>query len=250
MIERWRFVIPNLLTCISIGFGLIAISRATAGAFDDACWWSLWCVLLDKADGTAARLLGSTSKFGMQLDSLSDLITFGIAPATIVLAALVGQQPVVDVEAAWPGYRHVVYGGAFLFAICAALRLAKFNVMSDEYGDRHFFGVPTTLSGALVCSYFLTARKYALPSPVLALLPVVMLVLAILMVSRIPLSKLVKRRSLAANLFQIANVVCVYGFGMMRIFPEYLLTVAAGYLLLGSLYATLAGVRPPPAPAR
>jgi CDP-diacylglycerol--serine O-phosphatidyltransferase len=244
MARQWRYVLPNLVTCISIGVGLLAISRATAGDYDDACWWCLLCVLLDKADGTVARLLKASSDFGVQLDSLSDLITFGVAPSAIVLAAFVGKHPVVDLSVI-PSYRALVYVGAFLFAICSALRLAKFNVLTDRYGKAYFFGLPTTLTGALVCAYYLTARKYGLPWQVLAALPSLMIILALLMVSRVPLPKLVVRSRLSLNLFQFANVFFVYFFGLLRMFPEYLLAVGFCYATIGMLVGVLQGAKPP-----
>lgn len=246
MTATWRYVVPNLLTCVSISLGLLAISQSMTGDFDAACWSVLWCVLLDKADGTAARLLKATSEFGVQMDSLSDLITFGIAPAAIVLAALVGAKPIIAAEP-FAGYRYAVYVGAFGFAICAALRLAKFNVMTSALGKEYFFGIPTTLSGALVCTYYLTARKYGWPAVCFAALPGVTFALALLMVSRVPLPKLNLRKSLAVNIFQFANVLCVYLFGILRVLPEYLFAVASLYIVLGTAIALGRGVRQPPA---
>jgi len=245
MHPRWRYLVPNLITCISISLGLLAISQATSGNYEGACWSVLLCVLLDKADGTAARLLNATSRFGVQLDSLSDLITFGVAPSAIALAAFVGQRPMVDLSPiAW--YRYVVYFGAFVYAICAALRLAKFNVTTEEYGGKYFFGIPTTLSGGLVCCYYLTARKYGLPWQALAALPSLMVILAVLMVSRVPLPKLALRESKLLNVFQIANVFVVYLFGALRIFPEYLLLTGFAYLAVGTLFGVTHGIKPPP----
>ncbi len=240
----WRYLVPNLVTCISIALGLVAITQATAGNYDGACWSVLWCVLLDKADGTAARLLNASSAFGMQMDSLSDLITFGIAPATIMLAAFAGNNPVL-VEPPFPQYRYVVYVGAFSYAICSALRLAKFNVLTETYGKDYFFGLPTTLAGALVCTCFLTAREHNLPPAYLAALPGLAFVLASWKISRLPLPKLIVRKSLATNIFQFANVACTYVFGFARIFPEYLFCCAALYVLIGTPYALSKGIKPP-----
>jgi len=245
MTARWRYVVPNLLTCVSISLGLLAISQATSGNFDGACWSVLLCVLLDKADGTAARLLKASSEFGMQMDSLSDLITFGIAPATICLAAFVGQKPIISLDAI-PYYRYVVYIGAFLFAICGALRLAKFNVLSESYGDGWFFGAPTTISGAVVCCYFLTVRKYGLPWPYLAAVPAMMIGLALLMVSRFAMPKVGMSKSLALNIVVIVNLVLVYAFGIIRIYPEYLLFAAVVYLVVSLIYGLVKGIKPPP----
>ncbi|MCB9555540.1 MAG: CDP-alcohol phosphatidyltransferase family protein [Deltaproteobacteria bacterium] len=245
----WRYVIPNLLTCVSISLGLLSISQSAAGDFHGAAWSVLLCVLLDKADGTAARLLGASSSFGLQLDSLSDLITFGIAPSTLVLCAFLGPTPIASAGAI-PYYRGIVYLGAFLFSICAALRLAKFNVVQEGYVDGYFFGVPTTICGALVCTYFLSTEKWGVPlfgssDRLYLALPLLMIMLALLMVSRLPLAKIAKRRSLILNILQLVNVVLVYLFGILRIYPDYLFVVAALYLLIGLPVAWLSGIRPP-----
>ncbi|MCA9667638.1 MAG: phosphatidylcholine/phosphatidylserine synthase [Myxococcales bacterium] len=241
---RWRYVVPNLLTSVSISLGLYAIGQSVAGKFDNAAWACLICVLLDKADGTAARLLKASSEFGAQMDSLSDLITFGVAPGTLVLAALVGHKPVMVIDAI-PLFKPFVYVSAFLFVICSALRLAKFNIVKDAYGKDYFFGIPTTMCGAVVCAYYLTLRKYELPWQFYAALPAITFILALLLVSRVPLHKLGVRKSMAMNIFQFSNVAAAYVFGFMRIFPEYLLAIASSYMIGSVLYLLLKGVRAP-----
>jgi len=240
----WRFVVPSMVTSTSIVVGFLGIAEAVSGRFESAAWLILLCVLLDKADGTVARLLKASSRFGLELDSLSDLITFGVAPAVLVLA-LLAKPPPGGLVQVLPHYGYLTYASAALYVVAAALRLAKFNVVSDRYGSTHFFGMPTTLVGALVCAYFLTVRKYDLSPIFVQILPLLLIVLALLMVSRIPLRKVGLRRSLAFNIFALTNVVGVYVFGILRLFPEYLLTVAVVYMGLGSVWATLAGVRAP-----
>ena len=80
-VAAWRYVIPNAVTSASLVVGLLVMVAAMDGRFEAAGWLMVMCVLLDKLDGTTARLLGATSKFGVQLDSLADLVVFGVAPA-------------------------------------------------------------------------------------------------------------------------------------------------------------------------
>lgn len=238
MVVRWRFVLPSLITCISITSGLLSISEALVGQFESSAWFILLCVLLDKADGTVARLLQATSNFGIELDSLSDFLAFGVAPAIMVLALLVNRQWI-------PGYHYLVYVSCGLYVVSAALRLAKYNIKTEDHESQHFFGIPTTFCGALVCTLFLTARKYSLPEELVLALPFLLILLSLMMVSNIPLRKVGLRKYLPIDIFMVVNVFLVYLFGLLRIFPEYLLSLAVIYLVVGTLWATIGGVRPP-----
>ena len=141
MAVSWRFVPPNVVTCIGLTAGLLSVSEAVGGRFESAAWWVIICMLLDKADGTVARLLKASSRFGMELDSLADLICFCVAPAVLVLCVLAGpgRNPGLEQTAL---YLTGVYAGCFLFVIMGALRLAKFNVVSESYGRRFFLASP------------------------------------------------------------------------------------------------------------
>ena len=83
----WRTLVPNLFTATSAVFGMVSMWMSVEGNFEWAAWFIFWCVLLDKADGTAARLLKGSSRFGMEFDSMADLVSFGLAPAVMVFAA-------------------------------------------------------------------------------------------------------------------------------------------------------------------
>ena len=239
----WRYVIPNLVTCVSLACGVLSLAASVEGRLADAAWFVLLCVLLDKADGTAARLLKATSAFGLQMDSLADLVTFGVAPAVMVLC--VPAQPATHQLLAGGALGATLvhwgaYAAAIVYVACAALRLAKFNV-STRSSDTHFAGIPTTLSGAILTGYFLSVTKYQLAPYFVLVLPALAVVLALLMVSRLPLPKLSFRHHWAINAIQGVNLVCVYVFGLLRVFPEYLLAVALVYLLVGGTFSLVGG---------
>jgi len=236
----WRYAIPNLLTCVSLSAALLSICSTIEGDLRGAAWLILLCVLLDKADGSAARLVRGSSRFGVEMDSLTDLVAFGVAPAVLVLTE-VRHTPAMQ-GAAW--LRYLCYGGVFWFVIGSALRLAKFNVVSDTYGKEHFFGFPTTLCGAFVACFYLVAKTYPPVGAYLPWLPLAMLALGLLMVSRVPLPKVRVQKSIVLNAILFSNVACVYIFGFARIFPEYLLAVSVIYMLL-SLVSLARGVRAP-----
>ena len=228
-VATWRYAVPNAVTCTSLVFGLIVIACAKEGDFEAAGWWMVWCVLFDKLDGTFARLLGSTSKFGVQLDSLTDLVVFGVAPATTLYF-------MADTEllAGWAPYRPALYIALATFVVCASLRLAKFNVLADE-GPNIFYGMPTTLAGGTLALLLLIGLHHDL-SGLLRALPIIAFVFALMMVSNLPLPKVSRRKSKLADAFQATNLTLSYVFGFMRIFPEYLLAVTVTYAGAGFVW--------------
>lgn len=134
-------LIPNLVTLVGLSFGLTAIRLVIEGHFATAVFFLLIAVIIDGLDGLLARRLGATSLLGAQLDSLSDFLCFGIAPAILMYELHIR-------EAGGLGWI-----AALLFAVAMALRLARFNVMSksgsSEKQDKHFTGVPAP-AGALL----------------------------------------------------------------------------------------------------
>lgn len=234
-VATWRYVIPNALTSASLVLGLAVLLVANAGNFELAAWLTVWSVLLDKLDGTAARLLGSSSKFGAQLDSLADLVVFGVAPAfTIMLLA----RSESELFAAWHGREVLMYGMLALFVVCASLRLAKFNVLADEGGPAVFFGLPTTFTGGVLALLVLVGLGHELGG-LLRALPIIALALGLLMVSNIVLPKLGHSSGRLFLVFRLVSVGLCYVFGFMRIFPEYLLGTSLFFILFGIGYGLL-----------
>jgi len=134
--------LPNVLTLLGLCTGATAIRFALSGHWQAAVVAIVIAAVLDTLDGRIARLLGLESKFGAQLDSLADLVSFGIAPAVLVYM--------------WTLY----HGGgagwtiALVFCVCCAIRLARFNTQSDEAEDdapaTHFTGVPAPAAACLI----------------------------------------------------------------------------------------------------
>lgn len=153
-------LIPNILTVAALCTGLSAIRFAILGRFETAVLAILIAAFLDALDGRLARLLKSTSEFGVELDSLSDFISFGVAPAVVVYILTMHE------------WRGLGWGVILFFAVCMALRLARFNVMAlyahqspqKAISNLFFVGVPAP-AGAFIAllplSLFL-ASEYAL----------------------------------------------------------------------------------------
>lgn len=137
-----RVVIPNLITVLAICAGLTGIRLAFEGRFELAVVMVLLAALLDALDGRTARMLKGSSKFGAQMDSLADVVNFGVAPALVLYAFLLHQL------------NSFGWIAVLIFAIACALRLARFNVMAEDpdrpaWQDAYFVGVPAP-AGAVV----------------------------------------------------------------------------------------------------
>lgn len=133
------FLLPNLFTTASLFSGFYAIVSAINGRFFEAAVAILIAAVFDGIDGRVARLTGTTSRFGMEYDSLSDLVSFGVAPAT--LAYLWVLQP----------YGRYGWLAAFLYVATTALRLARFNTQ-DAGASKNFTGLPCPAAAGLIAT--------------------------------------------------------------------------------------------------
>lgn len=137
---RGVYLLPNLITTASLFAGFYAIVAAMDGRFYAAAWAILVSLILDGLDGRIARLTQSTSGFGMQYDSLADLVAFGVAPA--ILAYLWALKD----------FKQFGWAAAFLFVVCGALRLARFNVQQGSLDPRYFNGLPIPAAAMMVAT--------------------------------------------------------------------------------------------------
>lgn len=178
--ERRRavFLLPNLVTTSSLMLGFWSITQSMQGNWDRAAWGIVLAGIADMADGRIARATSSTSKFGVEYDSLADIVSFGIAPSILIYAWAL--QPV--------GSRAWIV--ASLFAICAALRLARFNVQQNVEERNRYQGLPSTLAGGMtaVVVWFVGWLGYEPPfSSAMGLgITAAFVSLALLMVSSVP----------------------------------------------------------------
>src|SRR5579859_4802021 len=141
-----KHLVPNAVTVANIVFGFLGIVAAADHQFERACVLLFIGALCDLADGRLARLLNATSKFGMELDSLSDAISFGIAPAVLIYLAVL--KPL-----GWIGA-----GIAALYAVCGALRLARYNLDQGELGKVTFLGCPIPIAAGYLLSFVLVRQ--------------------------------------------------------------------------------------------
>lgn len=173
-IYRRRYLVPNLVTLGNMFCGYLSIMYSTSGRFDKAILSIAFAILLDGLDGRVARKLNATSKFGMEFDSFSDVVSFGVAPGILVYNWAF--RPLADEFGVFV---------TFLFTLCAASRLARFNLSAENL--QSFNGLPTPGAAGAV----LAVMNFLLPIvPVptmteVVLWSILMLTLAYLMISNI-----------------------------------------------------------------
>ena len=239
---KTRFILPNLFTSLNFLLGVFSICWTT-GAFATAdpilmgAYFIILCVLLDKLDGFAARLVNASSEFGAQFDSLADLIAFGLAPAFCILFAYKNLAPTFF-EANIP----LMVIAFSVYVLCAAMRLAKYNACDSDSYHHHFSGVPTTFVGAINSILIVFLKNVGLfqnaDSSALYLPVAVLFVTGLLMVAPLFLPKLQPRKNKAFNIFQAVLIVITYVCGFMfitekMIILEFLLVLIACYLIIG-----------------
>jgi CDP-diacylglycerol--serine O-phosphatidyltransferase len=158
--NRGIYLLPNLLTTGGLFSGYYAILAAASGNFENACIAVLVAALFDGVDGRVARMTGTTSDFGVQYDSLADLVSFGMAPSLVMYHwALVGFR------ADGPVLAKVGWAAAFLYAACAALRLARFNTQVGSADKRWFIGLASPAAAGLVVSFVWAMSSFGFSGP-------------------------------------------------------------------------------------
>lgn len=174
--------IPNTITCCNLVSGCVAIAYAFSGNVELSFTWIIIGAVFDFFDGMSARLLNVSSPIGKELDSLADVVTFGVAPSTILFSEL----SVMSYPAILEPLRPILPFTAYIMAAFSALRLAKFNL--DERQTLGFIGLPTPANALLWGSLIIGAGKWleATPFMVFFLLGGI-LISSWLMVSEIPM---------------------------------------------------------------
>ncbi|MFZ4986343.1 MAG: CDP-diacylglycerol--serine O-phosphatidyltransferase [Blastocatellia bacterium] len=254
-IRRGIYIIPSLFTIGNILCGFYALINCLKGAqaqqlgeisaatnlFNQAAVALMISWLLDNLDGRIARLTNTTSEFGVELDSIADFLSFGIAPALLAYTWGYG---------ATPGFEKPGWAVSFFFLICGALRLARFNVVArtaevQRPDKRYFVGLPTPGAAGLVSSVV-----HFFPAPIQSLDParrdlcglvllVAMTVLALLMVSTIRYSKYVNVGARVRHPFVTLPLISLFVAGIWFYSRWVMLILAGSYVIHGPLLRLL-----------
>lgn len=175
-IHQGTFILPNLLTTANMFCGFYGIISAINGRYQAAALSILASCLFDILDGKVARLVRATSRFGVEYDSLADLVAFGVGPGLLIY--LWALKP----------FGRLGWLAAFLFMACGALRLARFNVQVDTVSKKHFVGLPIPGAACMLATTVLFASHWniAYAPQHSIMLVVATYVLGFLMVSNVP----------------------------------------------------------------
>jgi len=232
--RRAVIVLPNGFTLASLFFGMFAIVAASRSEFDTAGLYVVFGGICDALDGRVARATGTGSRFGSELDSLVDAITFGLAPAMIMYFAVLNRN----------GWDWIF---AFIYTACAVIRLARFNVEQAGRAKKYFHGLPSPAAGMTLATYYWFSQTPLYNQTVVGdlnwtvALRWVMLGLGALMISNVsyPAVPTVGFRKISEILGTLAVVVTLIGVLFLR--KEFYFPALICYVLYGIAKTVLFG---------
>jgi len=240
-LKKGIYILPTLFTCGNMCFGILSIFSSVEGNFITAAWFLVGALACDIIDGRIARMTKTTSEFGLQLDSLSDLVSFGTAPALMMYMLVLNTMGKIGIAI------------AVLFVLCSAMRLARFNALAHSgEPQKHFVGLPTPASAGVIISFVLsyqllapaeyTLNFNAIPALMelmpafFNIMPIVIVVLSFLMVSNIPYMSFKKIKFTRVRTIQFFAVVIVLII-LIVIFPQNtIFIIFSVYAMSGLLF--------------
>jgi len=227
-LRRGVYILPNLFTTGSLFAGFYGIVSTLNGNYLTAAWFILVASIFDALDGKVARLTGTTSKFGVEYDSLADLVAFGVAPGLLMYAW------------ALKPFGKLGWLAAFLYVVCGALRLARFNVQVTTVESKRFVGLPIPAAASMVAACVILFYHLGGSGTIRKLSVLILIyVLALLMVSSFRYysfkdPELVKRQPfgfLVLAIFIIIVIVAEPQIMFFLLFCAYTISGPIGYLL-------------------
>jgi CDP-diacylglycerol--serine O-phosphatidyltransferase len=216
------YILPNLFTTGSLFAGFYGIVATTDGDFHSAAIWILISSIFDGLDGKVARMTGTSTKFGVEYDSLADLVAFGVAPGILMYSW------------ALKPFGRVGWLAAFLFVVCGALRLARFNVQVNTVESKRFVGLPIPAAASMVSATVLLFHRFGWPGSFKKLAILILIYsLAFLMVSSFRYysfkdPELIKRQPFAVLVLAILLLIVIAAEPVVMLFVIFLLYVLSG----------------------
>lgn len=220
-----KLVIPSIFSLLALLSAYYAVLESVNNNFIAACYGVIIAMVFDSLDGRSARLLNSCTRFGASLDSLVDMMAYGVAPAMMMYC--------------W-NLKHlgkIGYLLAFIMCACAGLRLARFNIMLDVQDKRFFQGLSSTMAGGFVVSYILTCVQYGVTDKLAIYVGVVVILSsALLMVSNF---KFYSFKAMPGNKKVTTTIFATIILCLLALIPLYkglvILLFLASYILINLL---------------
>jgi CDP-diacylglycerol--serine O-phosphatidyltransferase len=212
------YLLPNLMTTGALFAGFYAVVAAMRGDFESAAVAIFFAMILDGLDGRIARMTNTSSKFGAEYDSLSDMVSFGVAPALVMFSWALGELG----KFGW--------SAAFVYVACAALRLARFNTQIDTADKNYFTGLASPAAAAVVASTVWVCHDLGwtgsdLPMEVAVLVALLTTVLGLLMMANFPYYSF-KGVDFRGRVPFVAMIVLVLVFSLVTLDPPSMFLLA------------------------
>lgn len=238
-IRRGIYILPSLFTGANLAIGFLSMLYSIENQFTAAAWAIMASILMDVLDGRVARMTNTTSRFGVEFDSLSDLTSFGIAPAVLMYQLVLNGM-------GKPGIAI-----ALMYVLAGALRLARFNVKAqDGEAGSSFLGLPIPAGAGMLASFvlsyelFLNGQQVTVKTiPIIMhrmpffynILPVFMIVISILMISTVPYAAFKKfkpsrPKSLQLITLLMVTILFIIAFPQNSIFILFLAYLLSGFV--------------------
>ncbi len=232
-LRRVVIVVPSLFTLFNLFFGIWSMVLATRGEFYRAGWFIVFAGILDTLDGRVARISGTGTRFGAELDSLVDIVSFGVAPAFLMY----------QVEFTTGGQASWIF--CYFYVMAAAIRLARFNITQAGRAKAFFIGLPSPAAGMTLATFYpftqteLYASLHGVPWHLT--LTFLMIALTILMVSNVHYPTLPRAGfRTASGLLGLALIVVILVFGIWQ-HDVFLFPLGIAYMIYGVGRAILLG---------
>ncbi|MGH7700507.1 MAG: CDP-diacylglycerol--serine O-phosphatidyltransferase [Gemmatimonadales bacterium] len=231
-IRRVVVVVPSLFTLFNLFFGFWSMVLAARGEFYRAGWFVVFAGILDLLDGRVARLSGTGTRFGAELDSLVDIVSFGVAPAFLMY------------QVAFADAGQMAWVVCYFYVMAAAIRLARFNVTQAGRPKGSFVGMPSPAAGMTLATYYPFTQSDLYQSAVAGLpwqllLTFLMISLAILMVSNVHYAHLPRAGfRTARGLLGLAIILSIVVFGIWR-HDAFFFPLGIAYMTYGVVRAAL-----------
>ena len=229
--ENPKILIPNFFTGMNMLIGLVSIFYSISGDYINAAWLVLLSAVLDKLDGTTARLFNASSDFGVEFDSFSDFVSFSLAPAILVFSYFSKEIPGGKIVE-YPYFVAIVP----LYVIFCAVRLARYNSFQSDDHD-YFSGLTSTMSGGMLAAYMVFAIenesfKFLLSTDIVAGM---MLIQACLMLLPFKYPKVKIPKNKIGRVLGISFFIFLCCLIFMRLLPWLLWISGVLYVLIGVL---------------
>ncbi|MFB1645361.1 CDP-diacylglycerol--serine O-phosphatidyltransferase [Campylobacter molothri] len=222
---QFVYILPNLFTAASIFLGVISIISSIQGNYYKALIYIIFSLICDGLDGRVARLTKTTSKFGIEFDSLADLVAFGVAPAILFYMAI--------------GSEYGRYGSliAAFFVVFGAIRLARFNVTTGTYEPSVFIGLPIPTAAVVSSIWTYSYYHYDFLKTYGVVFLILQAILGLLMVSNIRYPSFKKLDFNRSSVLKVLIILIII-FSFLYLYPlRSLITLASLYVLYGIIRA-------------